>query len=558
MGHATGASNGWTRRAKTRALLALILGLFGLAGRAQAAPVISYPDFSSTSGLQINGVAKQVGTSLRLTPAETYMSGTAFSRTQIEPAASFETEFELRMHEGSSPQPADGIVFVLQPASVEELGEVGGDLGFAGIKPSLGLEFDIYPFNEGDPTGFDHIGIIENGSTSTYLECATEKAVTSPCDKEFTFPLYGETPVWTWIEYNASTHELLVYAASSTTKPAKPATPLLHVTVNLVELLGSQFTFAGFTAGTGLYDAVQEILSWQLSTSGPTNTVGEPPPSGGGGKGGGGGTPPEGAHGSATQVVCNLIVATASDTCTATVGDVDVPAAITPTGKVTFTSSNGGAFGAGNTCNLVPTPNSPDTASCSVQFLPPTNASTAPAITASYGGDGHHGASSGHTFYPSTGELSGDIELPPVGTVEGGAVGLSVGCQFPCSVGGELGTGTGPGEAPPGYSLALSSADHATIAKSKHGKKKKKKAKSVVLGTGSLTLGKPGKGTLQIKLTPKAKSALKKDKKSFKANLTITIKTAGGTLVETKTEKITIEPARASKHKGKHGKKGKH
>jgi Legume lectin domain len=552
MHHAIGASSGWMRRAKTRAVLALILGLFGLlAGRAQATPVISYPNFSSTSGLQLNGVAKQVGASLRLTPAEENKSGTAFSLTQIATSGSFETEFELRMHEsntvgpGTFGFPADGIAFVLQPKSAEEVGLPGGDLGYAGISPSAVVQFDIYK-NTYDPS-VPYISFMENGNAQNHL---------AQSETPLPFQLYSETPVMAWVVYNSATHTLSVYAAPAPS--SKPEKALFTYQVNLVELLNSPSTFAGFTAGTGSGDAVQEICNWQLSTEGGLAGPGSAcPGSGSGPSPSASPSPAPTTHGSATSVICNLIVAIASDTCTATVGDVDVPAAITPTGTVSFTSSNGGVFSAGNTCNLMPTPNSPDTASCSVQFLPPTNASTAPAITASYGGDAHHGSSIGHTFYPSTGELSGDIELSPAAVVEGAAVGVSVGCQFPCSVGGELGTGTGPGEALPGYSLAPPSGDHAVIAKTKkkHGKKKKK-AKSVVLGTGSLTLSKPGKGTLQIKLTPKAKSALKKARKSFKANLTITIKTASGTLVGTKTEKVTISPAKA-KHKGKHGKKGK-
>jgi hypothetical protein len=503
---------------------------------AQAAPIIDYANFTGATGLQLNGVATIEGATVRLTPNETYKSGTMFSKTEIETSGSFETEFELWMHESTTIgtyNQADGMAFVLQPQSAEEVGEVGGSIGYAGIKPSAVVQFDIYrdPFDPEVP----YISFMENGEPENHLA----ESGTLP------FSLYSETtPVWAWVEYDASTHALNVYAAPGTSKPAKPATALVKYTVNLVELLGTKSTFVGFTAGTGAGDAKQEVLSWQLSGTAAKGEEKVLPP------------PPPSAHGSATQVICNLIVATASDTCIATVGDTDVPAAITPTGTVTFTSSNGGVFSAGSTCNLVPTPNSPDTASCSVQFLPPTGSSSGPAITASYPGDAHHGASAGKTFYPSAGELSGDIELSGTATTSsnGTSVEEPVTCAFPCSTSGELISGPDTPTAEAGSLASLNAG--VFIAKSKAGKKKHKAAKTVVLGTGNLTLGKAGggKGTLVIKLNAKAKRILARVKgKPVKGVLVLTVRTLTGTLVKTERKTITIRPhPKAKKHGKRH------
>jgi Bacterial lectin len=533
---------------KTLLAIALIaLGCSMFAARAQATAVpetISYPSFSAgdESGLQLNGSATFTSSSLQLTPALDDQSGAAFSRTQIQSAGSFETEFELRMHDSNTLTdfgfPADGIAFVLQPKSDEEVGESGGDLGYAGISPSAVVQFDIYP-NPYDPyyspekyenrERTPYISFMENGNAEEHLQNSE------------VLPWLYEEPVWAWIDYNATTHMLAVYASQTASKPAQP---LFEHSVNLVELLGSQYTFAGFTAGTGEGDAVQEILSWQLHSTGETSVEVKSNPS-------------TTAHGSSTSVSCNLIVATASDTCTATVTDVDVPAAITPTGQVSFSSASGGVFSDGNTCNLAATPGSPDAASCSVQFLPPSGASTAPAITATYGGDPHHGGSSGHTFYASAAELSGDIEFSSNATTSenGSTVTISVDCGFPCSTTGTL---SGPDDEP-GAGMASFSGlggDAAVIAKAKKPGKKKRTAKPIVFGAGSLTLSKPGNGTLVIKLNGKAKLAFKKAKgKPFKAVLEVTVKTANGTLVKTEKLTVTIRPAKKKpKKSGKHGK----
>ena len=246
-------------------LLALVLCICGLsAASAQASPVIDYPNFSGATGLQLNGVASLSGSSLQITPAQEFTSGTAWSRTEIQPAGSFETEFELKMHGSSTLETfgtyADGMAFVLQPNSAQQIGEPGGALGYVGISPSAVVQFDIYQ-NTYDPP-VPYISFMENGNAETHL--ATSAA-------PLPFALYGETPVRAWIVYNATKTELSVYAAPS--PAAKPATPLFTYKVNLAEVLHSEYAFAGFTAGTGSGDAVQEVLNWQLSSESPARTV---------------------------------------------------------------------------------------------------------------------------------------------------------------------------------------------------------------------------------------------------------------------------------------------
>ena len=234
--------------------------------RAQATPVISYPTFSGATGLQLNGAASITGSSLQLTPAEEFTSGTAFSRTQIQTTGSFETEFELKMHGSNTLESfgtyADGMAFVLQPDSAEQLGEVGGDLGYSGITPSAVVQFDIYQ-NTYDPP-VPYISFMEDGNPEVHLA----ESGTLP------FGLYGETPVHAWISYDAASHELSVYAAPS--GAGKPTEPLVTYEVNLAELLHSNYTLAGFTAGTGSGDAIQEVLNWQLSSERSTEPVSRP------------------------------------------------------------------------------------------------------------------------------------------------------------------------------------------------------------------------------------------------------------------------------------------
>ncbi len=134
----------------------------------------------------------------------------------------------------------------------------------------------------------------------------------------------------------------------------------------------------------------------------------------------------------ATQVGCNFIIETLSDTCTATVGDAAAPPRSAPTGPVSFSSAGDlGVFSAGKTCNLVSTPLSPGVASCSVQYVPPTNGPL-PTISALYAGDTTHAPSGGGSgFILASVDGSGDacnaatpavarMGVPPLRAAAGG------------------------------------------------------------------------------------------------------------------------------------------
>ncbi len=99
-----------------------------------------------------------------------------------------------------------------------------------------------------------------------------------------------------------------------------------------------------------------------------------------------------------TSVMCNLDTLTATDTCTAQVGDGGAPPRSTPGGSVAFTKDTGGFFSFGNRCALRQTSGSPGVSSCSVQFVPSATGGF-PQIAATYGGDATHAPSSGHTQF---------------------------------------------------------------------------------------------------------------------------------------------------------------
>lgn len=99
---------------------------------------------------------------IRLVPDRQYDSGSAWYKKAIDLNAPFEMEVCLVLGSNDD-EGADGIVFVFTPFA--RTGFWGEGMGFAGIRPSLGIEFDTYQnYHLGDPAE-DHISIMANGET---------------------------------------------------------------------------------------------------------------------------------------------------------------------------------------------------------------------------------------------------------------------------------------------------------------------------------------------------------------------------------------------------------
>ncbi|MDQ3143059.1 MAG: M43 family zinc metalloprotease [Bacteroidota bacterium] len=97
-----------------------------------------------------------------LTPAINFQSGSVWYEDKISLTNSFDIFFDMNLG-CIDDYGADGIAFVLQPIS-SSIGSAGGGIGFAGIRPSLAVEFDTWQNTEyGDPV-YDHIAIIRNGN----------------------------------------------------------------------------------------------------------------------------------------------------------------------------------------------------------------------------------------------------------------------------------------------------------------------------------------------------------------------------------------------------------
>jgi hypothetical protein len=221
-------------------------------GAAQAAPIINYQNFNDVSAFTLNGVTADINTGgqgvvgpnpgdervLRLTN-QVGQSGSAFLTSPFSLAAdaSFSGYFEFQITNPINGG-ADGIVFAVQTQS-NTAGSPGGGIGYQGIAPSVGIEFDTWDnTRDGIADGFsaNHVGIDLNGSMNS--------VAIAPAPAQ----LDGGSIFHAWVDYNGVTDLLEVRLALS---DARPVSPLLAYSVDLVGVLGQTDAFIGFTSGTG-------------------------------------------------------------------------------------------------------------------------------------------------------------------------------------------------------------------------------------------------------------------------------------------------------------------
>jgi len=140
--------------------------LFILWGLFFSFPYTSFAQFD-IEDFKLSGTAQKISEQcIRLAPDFQYVSGSAWYEKPIDLSAPFQMEVCLVFGEKDL-DGADGIVFVFYPR-LANTGSWGEGMGFRGLRPSLGIEFDTYRnYHLADPEE-DHIAVMGNGQTHHY------------------------------------------------------------------------------------------------------------------------------------------------------------------------------------------------------------------------------------------------------------------------------------------------------------------------------------------------------------------------------------------------------
>lgn len=225
------------------------------------AVLVNFQNFNDLSGFTLNGVTGGINTGaqgvmgpnlgdgrvLRLTN-NVGQSGSAFLTNPFSLAsdASFSSFFEFQFKDQQNGG-ADGIVFAIQTVA-NTAGGAGGGIGYQGLTPSIGIEFDNWNNGGGDGNNGNHAGININGNMNSVVRADVLPAL-----------LDSGTIFHAWVDYNGLTDLLEVRLALD---DIRPATALMSHAVDLVDLLGTTNAFIGFTSGTGYAGADHDIRRW--------------------------------------------------------------------------------------------------------------------------------------------------------------------------------------------------------------------------------------------------------------------------------------------------------
>jgi hypothetical protein len=174
-----------------------------------------------------------------LTNGLLYEAGSVFGDEPIG-IQSFTTSFSFQLSEAQ----ADGITFTIQNIGPKALGKDRAGLGYAGIKKSVAIKFDIYN-NAGE--GFDSTGVYTDGAMPTVPAVnMTGSGVV----------LRSGDSVLATVTYNGTTLTMKLLDMVTNKKFT------FSKVIDIPKIVGGKTAYVGFTGSTGTLTASQKIMFW--------------------------------------------------------------------------------------------------------------------------------------------------------------------------------------------------------------------------------------------------------------------------------------------------------
>ena len=204
-------------------------------------PTINFSNgFSEVTGLKLNGSTVNTDDSrLQLTNGGLNEAGSVFWSQPVG-ISSFTTQFIFQL----SNAVADGFTFTIQNVGPTALGSSGAALGYAPIKKSVAIKFDLYS-NSGE--GTDSTGVYINGAVPTVPAVdMTSSGIL----------LRSGDGMLATMTYNGTTLTMVL------TDVVTNKTFTLTKAINIPATVGANTAYVGFTGGTGGLSSSQKILSW--------------------------------------------------------------------------------------------------------------------------------------------------------------------------------------------------------------------------------------------------------------------------------------------------------
>jgi hypothetical protein len=214
------------------------------------------PGFTDHSDMLANGSAQFTTENLLRLNNNFSQAGSAFEVQRVG-VRGFSTSFQVRLHEGTQPNPADGFTFTIQTNSPTALGGGGGSLGFQGIPNSIAIKFDVFD-NQGETA--NSTGLFFNGDFPGLPQSAGEVSIALDPNN---VNLRSQSTKTITLSYDGTTLTETIHDPD----PGKTNNGdfTTTYTLNIAAMLGADTAFVGFTGGTGGLFSLQDILNWQYA-----------------------------------------------------------------------------------------------------------------------------------------------------------------------------------------------------------------------------------------------------------------------------------------------------
>lgn len=266
-----------------KGLTAFAMGIYAASSQAT---LVTYNDFSNTSGLTMVGSAGTAvtsdGTVMRLTPAASSQTGAVYSTSPITLGSNdtFSTTFQFRFTSPGGIDPADGITFLLA-ANTTGIGGPGVGMGYQGVPNSVAIEFDTYNnagygLGNNDGNSSNHVSIDTNGVlTNTALSNVYGHQTCDFSSGYLTPGCMSNGDLWkVTIGYNGTNLNVILNDPAVGTS----FTAISSYPINIASYLGTNTAYVGFTAGTGAGWENHDIVNWQFANTTELASSGVPEP----------------------------------------------------------------------------------------------------------------------------------------------------------------------------------------------------------------------------------------------------------------------------------------
>jgi outer membrane protein assembly factor BamB len=217
--------------------------------------------FGGRNALSLNGSARSAGGTLRLTGKHDLQAGSVFCTKPVN-VKTFNSIFRFQTTAGNAT--ADGLTFCIQSEGPHALGGPGGGLGYGPdpndpndpgfkIANSVALKFDLFDNQTIQPGSF--LGLYKNGDSPTAANAIGGEIQLAALGMD----LHAGHQFLVTLTYDGTNLQVTLKDLTLTTQ----ITRLFPIDIPSIS---GNVAHVGFTAGTGLSSADQEILSWQFNS----------------------------------------------------------------------------------------------------------------------------------------------------------------------------------------------------------------------------------------------------------------------------------------------------